>query len=78
MAKTQYEVSGTRAQLGAIGSPENFAVVVSAENAKEAYMTVIQDNRTWERIHVIAIKIECTVHPNCFHLAIPTEYYLGV
>lgn len=77
MANTSYEVSGTRNQLGAIGAPENFAVIVKAPNARDAYLTVLNNNAEWERIHVVAIKIEC---PTCagFHLTIPTEYYLGV
>lgn len=71
-----YEVSGTRAQAGAIGSPENFRETVLAENARAAYMDIL--NRPgYERINVVAIKIEC---PNCagFHLTLPVEYYIGV
>jgi hypothetical protein len=75
-ATTQYEVSGTRAELGAIGAPDNFSEVIEAESAKQAYLTVL-NKPGFERVHVVAIKIEC---PTCagFHLTIPTEYYLGV
>jgi hypothetical protein len=74
MAKTQYEVSGTRHQLNSLGVPESFQQVVTAESAREAFMTVIGDPK-FERTLVVAIKIEC---PTCagFHLTIPTEYYL--
>lgn len=73
MTKTNYEVSGTRSSH--LGTPENFIEIIIASNAREAYLTINQDN-SFDRIRVIAIKIEC---PTCagFHLIIPTEYYLS-
>jgi hypothetical protein len=72
-----YLVTGTRRQVGAIGTPENFQIEKNAPSSRDAYITVTNEayNGGYEHINVVAIKMRCAECGEA-HIAIPAELWL--